>query len=84
MFCTVVTALFAVGMLILAVGNFDLGKLEQTTYPTDIDGRLCTKDNDVYNYLYFTSPSDTVPLILTSRRQNACASPPAPPATKQL
>lgn len=47
-------------MIVLAVINFNLDKLNQTTYPTDIDGKLCTRDNNNYNYLYFTSPSNTV------------------------
>jgi len=54
-------------MLIWAFINFNLDKLKQTTYPADIDGRLCTKDNNVYNYLYFTSPSDTVILFYILR-----------------
>ncbi len=55
-------------MLVIAFINFDYNKLVQTTYPTDIDGRLCTMDNDKYNYLYFTSPTDTVSLNLIDRK----------------
>ncbi len=58
-------------MIIIAIVCFDLEKLVSTTYPTDIDGRLCTKDNPQYNYLYFTSPSDTVYIIIIFYRQSA-------------
>lgn len=51
-------------MIVLAVINFNLDKLNQTTYPTDIDGKLCTRNNNNFNYLYFTSPSNTVIKIL--------------------
>jgi hypothetical protein len=56
-FCTVVTSLFAVGMLVLAVSRLDLPQLQKMTYPTDSAGRHCTLDNPNYNYLYFPSPS---------------------------
>ena len=60
-FCTIVTAIWAVAMLGVAIAVLDLEKLQKMTYPTDQQGRHCTLDNPNYNYLYFTSLHDPVP-----------------------
>lgn len=70
-FCTVFSITFSIFMLIIAIITFDINKLSRSTYPTDIEGRLCTYDNREYNYLYFTSLNDPVTYFLFIIRQNA-------------
>lgn len=62
-FCTVVTSLFAVGMLIFAIVSMNPTHLRDMTYPTDSMGRKCTLDNSQFNYLYFVDPSDIVHFV---------------------
>lgn len=59
-FCTIITALFAIAMFVTACVVFNGQKLAYITYPTDGMGRKCTLDNPIYNYLYFTSTNDPV------------------------
>ena len=63
-FCIIFSTVFAVGMLATAIACLDLNKLKRMTYPTDQQGRHCTLDNENYNYLYFTSPTDPVRTFL--------------------
>lgn len=57
-FCTIITSLFAIAMLGIAIASFNLTQLAKMTYPTDSAGRHCTLDNPNYNYLYFPSPNN--------------------------
>ena len=64
-FCTVLTILFAISMLGLAIYSFRPRKLAEMTYPTDQQGRHCTLDHSTYDYLYFTSVDDPVKIEIT-------------------
>jgi hypothetical protein len=57
-FCTVITSLFAITMLGIAIAKLNLPALQKMTYPTDSQGRHCTLDNANFNYLYFPSPKN--------------------------
>ena len=59
-FCTVVTAIFALAMLVFSIVSLKAANLRDMTYPTDSMGRKCTLDNPVFNYLYFVNPADIV------------------------
>lgn len=62
LFCTIIGAAFTLLILVGAIAVMDLNNLQKITYPTDSQGRMCTLDNPNYNYLYFTSFTDPVPM----------------------
>ncbi len=71
LFCTIITAIFAIAMFVTACVVFNNQKLAYMTYPTDGEGHKCTLDNPTYNYLYFTTINDPVHIINKSRAKDS-------------